>query len=506
MPEHLKSLAVILFLAALVFAFAKAPASPLLTHRGEFERRRNLWFGITLTIFLVHNFWLFILLAGLLLYVASSKDENKVGLVFFILMVIPPISATIPVLGTSKKIFDIDFLRLISLAVLLPAFIREISKNSWKQFSGEMPDKLLFAYLILNLGLTFVAGTMIGTGRSIFLFFIDIFLPYAIASRLTKDTDYVRAAFASYILGALVIASIGIFEFAKKWLLYASLDEALGVEWIYGSYLLRDENLRAMGTAGQAIPFGYSMAIGFCLMLGIRRYFPKKIVWFAGLALFVMAMIASLSRGPWIGALAGFLVFIFMGPHKWRNLIRLALFGIVVIPALLASPYSETILSYLPFSASNVDEGSFTYRALLFEISINAILDSPFFGAFDYIYSPAFQELKQGQGIIDIVNTYLAIGLSSGLTGLSLFVAFFFTVSRGVWRRMRAIADQNSATYDMGRALLAAITCILVTISTVSSITFIPVIYFLLAGLAVGYSKCGSPYATPQNLIPGLGK
>jgi O-antigen ligase len=152
---------------------------------------------------------------------------------------------------------------------------------------------------------------------------------------------------------------------------------------------------------------------------------------------------------------------------------------------LLLTPIGERIVYYF----TTVDEGSYTYRTRLFEIAIDAIIRDPLFGSYDYIYSPAFQELKQGQGIIDIVNTYIAIALGSGLAGLGFFVFFFAIVIWGVWRQMKTVVEQNCKAYDIGRSLFAALICILVTIGTVSSITVVPVIYYLIAGLGVAYAR-----------------
>lgn len=114
---------------------------------------------------------------------------------------------------------------------------------------------------------------------------------------------------------------------------------------------------------------------------------------------------------------------------------------------------------------------------------------NPLFGAWDAVYSPAMQELKQGQGIIDIVNTYIAIGLRCGLVGLALFSGFFAVISIRLWKCVK-YGGQDKGPNDIGRALLAALVCTLVTIATVSSITFVPVIYYLLAGLSVSYIRC----------------
>ena len=70
MPEHLRALIVILVLASAVFAFAKAPACAVACTRVDFERRRNLWFGVTFAAFLAHNFWIFIAIAAVLLLFA----------------------------------------------------------------------------------------------------------------------------------------------------------------------------------------------------------------------------------------------------------------------------------------------------------------------------------------------------------------------------------------------------------------------------------------------------
>lgn len=484
MPEHFRALAVILAIATVVFVAFKNPASSLLATSGEFARRRNLWYGITLAVFLAHNFWIFILLTAVLLIATSSGDKNKVGLVLFVLLAVPMMRDEVPGIGGIRYLFDMEYFRLISLVVLVPAFFRELGTYSWKHFNEAPPDKFIYAYLILNMILLFLAGSLTGTMRTGFLFFIDVFVPYAVASRLIKDAATLRAALASYVIGAMIIAGVGTFEFSKSWLLYSTLEQYLGVNWSLGSYLRRGESLRAMGTAGQAIPFGYAMAVGFCLMLGLKRYFSNKIIWLFGICLLGAGLISSYSRGPWLGAAAGFLIFSLTGPQKSKNAANLIFVAVIAGFGLALSPLGEKL-----FESVTVESGSYDYRERLLEISISVMLANPFFGAWDSVYSPAMQELKQGQGIIDIVNTYVSIALKCGLVGLFLFTGFFFLVLRGISRRMRSISDKHSEEMDLGRGLLAAMACMLVTIFTVSSITIVPVLYYLFAGLAVAYAR-----------------
>ena len=246
---------------------------------------------------------------------------------------------------------------------------------------------------------------------------------------------------------------------------------------------------------------GYAMAVGFCLMLGLRRYFPNKIIWLSGLCVLGLGLISSYSRGPWLGACAGFIVFAMTGPHKTKNAINLALAAVVCGFGLALSPLGEKL-----FESVTVESGSYDYRERLLEISISVMLKNPFFGAWDSVYSPAMQELKQGQGIIDIVNTYVSVALKCGLVGLFLFAGFFLLVLWGISRRMNSISDKDSEDLDLGRGLFAAMTCMLVTIFTVSSITIVPVLYYLFSGISVAYMRIGKTVSgkssTNKNSIP----
>ncbi|MNC40799.1 hypothetical protein D3C75_895330 [compost metagenome] len=52
---------------------------------------------------------------------------------------------------------------------------------------------------------------------------------------------------------------------------------------------------------------------------------------------------------------------------------------------------------------------------------------------------------------------------------------------------MLSFADKDDERRQLGRVLLATLIGILVIIFTVSSITFIPVVYWSIAGLGVAY-------------------
>ena len=95
MPEHLRSLLVILVLAASVFAFVQRPAFGIPIATEDLRRRRNLWFGITLLAFLAHDFSIYIVGAVVLLLVTIKAEKNPLALFLFLLFVVPPFSSKI---------------------------------------------------------------------------------------------------------------------------------------------------------------------------------------------------------------------------------------------------------------------------------------------------------------------------------------------------------------------------------------------------------------------------
>lgn len=492
MPEHLKALIVILVVASVVFALARVPACAIATSPNDYVRRRNLWLGITTIAFLAHNFWVYIIAVAVVLALAAQREPNKPAMYFILLFAVPAMPAHIPGMGIIQHFFSIDYLRLLALVILLPAYLALRKQPETAAFGSTMPDKLLAGFMILQILLMLTVSTFTNMLRiGVFYSFIDIFLPYYVASRALRNLDSFREAVMGFVLAALLMGAIGIFEFVRHWLLYASLDTVLGAPWDMGDYLARGgegSDLRAQASTGQPIPFGYVMAVAIGFLLYLRRKAVKPLTWTFGLLLLTVALFTSLSRGPWIGAAAIVIIYIATGPAPLKGFGRLGLLALVVVPLLLVTTGGQKIFDLLPFIGS-ASSDNVTYRQRLAEISIQVIMEKPFFGAFDYFYSPAMQDLRQGQGIIDIVNTYLSVGLGNGLVGLALFGGFFVTVAFGIFRSMRALADRDDEMYSLGQGLLAVLLGIMVTIATVSSITVIPVIYWSVAGLGVAYAR-----------------
>ncbi len=478
-----------LLLAMAVFAVARNPACSAAQSAADYSRRRNLWFGITIFVFLANNFWIYIVGVGAILLISMQKEQNKLALFFILLFAVPPIPAEIGGLGIVNFLFVIDYLRLLALVVLLPAFLYLRRQKDIERFGSNLPDKLLAGYLILQLGLILQVSSLTNAARvGIFYPFLGIFLPYYVASRSLRTLADFRGALMAYVIAALILSVVGMFEFMRHWLLYHPLEEALGVNWKLSRYLSRGDELRAQASTGQPIPLGFAVAVAIGFLIYLRRSVSDKRRWMLGMALLVGGLISSLSRGPWVGAAVTLFLFVVTNPKPVRSVIRFLLIGSVVFAGTLMSPAGDKVLSYLPWIGT-VETSTIDFRAQLLEYSINVILRNPFFGAPDYINDMELQDLATGTGFIDIVNSYVGIGMAQGLVGLSLFLGVFVAILLGMFRTMRRITDKSSEHYLLGQALFAVLVGILVSIGTVSSISIIPVVYWAVAGLGVAYLR-----------------
>jgi len=486
MQEYLRSLIFILIVSSLVFAFAKKAVGPLLQPQ-QFNRWRNAWLAITVIAFMSQNFWVYIVVSAIFLTITVKREPNQFGLFFVLLFAAPMIGEKVPAFGVINFLFTMNYLRLLSLTILLPAFLSLRTKHDVLGFGRNWPDRLLLSYLILNVLLNLRDTTFSDAMRFGFYQFTDVFLPYYVASRGIKSLEQLKEVMVAFVLACFLLAALGMVEFVKHWLLYNSLQGTWGITWDMVSYLNRGQDLRALTTLGQPIVLGYVMAIGLGFYLLVAQSINSKAIRFIGLMLVLAGLYVPLSRGPWVGSAALLVVYIATGPNAMKRLAMLGVAAMLSLPILHEIPGGEKIINLIPFVGTTEVE-NIDYRERLIDNSLIVIKRNLLFGSTTYREEPEMQEMIQGEGIIDIVNSFIGIALESGIVGLSLFVGFFTLILLSIYKTMRKIPDKKDEAYSLGRTLLACLIGILVIIITVSSIVVIPIVYWSVAGLGVAYA------------------
>jgi O-antigen ligase len=344
---------------------------------------------------------------------------------------------------------------------------------------GKVCDRAIIALILVQTVLTFREASVTAVLRVAVVYTLTIGIPYFAVSRGVRSMEEARVVLMAFVVAALPLAMVGIFEVSKSWLLYPSVPMSWGIE-LLTPYVERDGMLRATASTAQPIALGYTLMAALGCLLAVRIRVPDTRAAWLALGLLTGGLASSLSRGPWLGAVLMLLVLIMMGPHRLKNIGKLLCVAICMSPLLL-TPSGDRILRLLPFVGS-VEPGSVEYRNKLIENAVAVIRRSPLTGVADFTETAEMQEMLQGQGIIDVTNTYLQIALKFGLLGLGGFVIFFSALAARMGMSLRAVPSSELSL----PALFATLIAILFTIVTVSSISFIPYIYWMFAGLSIG--------------------
>jgi O-antigen ligase len=440
-----------------------------------------------LVAFLANNFWLYITLTLIIVWLMRRKEHNPIAMFFVLLFAVPPIDARIGGLNLINYVISIDYLKLLVLAILLPTWWKLRQGKQTERLGSNVTDQILILYLSLIIILRLPATSLTDGLRFSIYLFIEAFLPYYVASRAPRDISDLRDALGAFVLAALILALIAVFETTRHWLLYSSLDSVLGLDWDYGGYVGRGTSLRAVATAGQAIVLGYILvvALGLYWSLWPRLTSPWR---YFGLAVLFLGLVAPFSRGPWVAAATLPLLLAVTGDRPIQRLLIFSIAAVVCVLVLLAMPFSDAVIDHLPF-VGTLEAENVTYRQLLMDYALLVIRENPWLGSWYVMDTPELQLMRQGEGIIDLVNSYLAITLTTGVVGLILFASVFFAALATTWRAMRLLPDKQNDYYRVGQSLLVTIAAIMIMIGTVSSILSIPFIYWSMVGLCTSYRR-----------------
>lgn len=487
MPEHLRALVVVLVIAAIAFHFARGMAVSLVPE-DTFRRWRNLWFLMTLLLFLSHSYWVYALVVTFYLLATTRREAHIVGLYFLLLFVAPPARVEIPGFGLVNYIFALNQYRLLALVLLLPAAVALLQRASTLKLGRSPVDGMVLGFLVLMSLLQFREANLTSGLRYMVTNVVDIFLPYYVISRSLRDMEGFRHALLGFVLSGVVISLLAAFEVLRSWKLYFVVLGALGLNPMeFGGYLYRGSLLRPNASVGNSIVLGYIAMVALGYFLFLRESLTSRLHLKAGFLVLAGGVLASLSRGPWVGAAFMFVLYVAMGPGAVRQLFRLGVAALAGGVVLSFIPAGRAILDMLPFIGT-VDEFNVEYRANLLTAALPVIERNLWLGSVDYLQAPELQVMIQGDGIIDIVNSYIGVLLEMGLVGLFFFVGMFLQALRQV-RRARLRSRELDGDFQLlGRVLIATLGGIMLVIYTVSGISAVPVVYWTALGLCVAYT------------------
>lgn len=491
MPTHLRALVFISVITLVMFALIRKPITSTLLSDEDFRRRRNAWFAVTAAAFLAHNYWIFAFVTAGVAWYAVQKDPNPVALFVSLLFLIPLFQVPIPGFGVVNYLFMLDHQRLLAMVLLVPIAFRFVQSKEPVDRVHRIVHGLVLAYWGMVVVNYLIYDSPTETMRAAVVYGLSAWVLFYASARGANSVRQLRETMLMFVMAMSVLGVIAMFETLRGWQVYETVREPLGTPTsAISSFLVREGGfmnlLRAMVTAGHSIVLGYLMMIGVVFWVALRgALLPKK--WgYLVLGGVALGSIASMSRGPWLGLMVALLVTVLTGPGMVKRLGMVVLTMVAVVGVLLVAPFGQEIIAFLPF-VGTVETGNIDYRQRLIDVSMLVFWDNPLFGNFTALKDPRMEEMRQGQGIIDVVNSYVGIGLSYGFLGLFLFITPFIVVLFSILRVARTVETFNPTVGLTGRALLGATMGMLVVIGTVSAIEFVPVVYWLMLGLCTSY-------------------
>ncbi|HEX6708118.1 MAG TPA: hypothetical protein VF169_25510 [Albitalea sp.] len=484
MLQNLKALVVVMGIALAVFILARPLCLRFMTPE-DYARRRNVWIALTITAFASPSFWLYSIIAMALLAWAAQRDSNPCALYITMLHVIPPIGLYIPVVGINQ-LFQLNNYRMLSLVVLVPFAIQLLRTPQARGPRLRMlADASLIGYAVLQLVLLMPYESFTNTMRRSFLLTLDVLVVYYVFSRFCVTRRALTDVMAALCLTGAIFASVAAFETVKGWLLY----EGLGFVWgrpIDYAYLMRGDSLRAQASLNHSLPLGYTLAIAFGFALYLSQYLRSR-----PLALVVgcwmwVGMVAAFGRAPWIVAVAVYFAYMALQPSGFVRLVKAGFLATALATVVVISPIGDRVIDTLPFIGTANAE-SVEYRRRLAEVSWRLIQQNPVLG--NPFVLTQMEELRQGQGIIDLVNSYASVALLYGLGGLFLFAGTFVSSAWAALRMARRWTDFDPDTASLGACLVACMFGTLLMMATGSFGNGLAWTAWILAGLCAGYGS-----------------
>jgi len=476
--------------ALLFISFAFFAASVLLCScfRDAYYPR---WGGVTLLItasaFVTGNYFV---VAGLLLVVALSirgqYEADKIAAWLFMLPLLPVAwSYHVPMPGINF-LLELNYPRLLALIFLVPLFLSALRKGVFrgKKNSVWFMDVLVLIYFLYVCLFEFRRESVTNTLRYITYDFLLIALPYTVMTRFIETKSDLFKVIRALMFSAILFASLAVVAELFKWNLYGALHSPYLIEFrLAGFSEFRSGILRVKATMFSPIVFGYFLLLGVSSLYAFKGYLNRKrrLVMVGLLLLLLLAILFTFSRGVWLAVMITALAIIYLRlPGKGIRQIFPVLLAVGAVGFYQFGGVTEGVDTY----------GTFDYRAALIDASRIAFEENPLFGSLAFRENPVFEALQQGGGFVDFVNSYLNITLDSGIVGLLLYLIIPVVLLVQIYRKLQIPSlYHDKIMKHTGIAFFAIITGTMVLLLTVSSITFIPIYYWVLIGLSSAWLR-----------------
>lgn len=441
-------------------------------------------------------------MAYAVLIVAAMLARSRPEICAGFLLLLP----TVPELSLEYSLSGMYIMRLSATSALAIGALLGLlwTRRTAKLYSGEYD----FAAALLVLLFTVMSargGEPVVYPRLFLDHFLTIGVPYVVVSRSIGSEKDARIVLSHFYLAGVLGAAVALFEATKHWSIYDSIPSHMGVSTGGISVLnVRAGLLRSSGPFLNSSSFAFFLAILPAGLWGIRSYF-HAIGYRAVMALLILGLLATQSRGAWIACAVGYCAL-----WSYRGLRGRAAGAVFAATALYAVanfilPESGRFAESLGRSGAAAD--TMEYRRLLLDSGLDQIRAHPLLGQSGQDLSITMSSLVQGQKIIDFVNSHLFVALSSGLIGFAVWVYVWGVPFAATWRRGSRVGKSPASGLQLVPETMLVVSMVaLLFTSTVNRGLTWPVIALGMTGpfLALARRRVSASPRPPGHLAAPL--
>lgn len=328
--------------------------------------------------------------------------------------------------------------RILIISVLLPLILFSPPDRDVRRLN--LIDGIAIAFFIWIILLNLRIPSITGMLRQDLWLVIDFLVPYLAIRRYSNNYGLLLAALAFSLFSQSVV---GVTEALLKWHLHTEIEQLAGFsDPIAAQYKYRGAFLRAHASYMNPLIFALFANFAFlCSVIYLRkigvsssRAYSNFYAWMA----LGLTALGTLSTGSRAGVGGSILIVIVSFVLMWAINRKRDPKKFLIFAALAC------IVSVFSFGKEYL-RAEFPYRMRLLDVSSDVINSNLFFGSPYFLEDPRMQVLHLGEGIIDIVNTYLEFALQYGLPSMLLFILAIVCCLSRLYSCLRYVSDERLA-------------------------------------------------------------
>lgn len=383
----------------------------------------------------------------------------------FIVTILPLMSYSFGEVGAINTLLILDITIVAGAAVLVLKLARP---GMFRSLSFAWPDVAVLIFILLYA----LLSTRLMPITTIFRQCVENLIVYGgayfAASRFPLRRP--RTLLFGMLFIALFLAFISLFEAVIHWPLFTDtrgMFKAPGFDIRFGL-------LRSVGPSSDPLAFSLMQAYFGASVVGLWILSKRRDLILLIVAVLAIGILVTGARTGLLGTGAALAMLAFM---RKQTVLALGLIGMVVLGLTqLAEPGSDQHL------AETAD-----YRVrLLYEVPARMAGDVWIGDPEAVEVGRQLEDLRQGQGIVDLVNSYLELFVNGGLLLLSAFLLLIATAFASYlkFRKLREVSRESRIMMTVALLqLVAMLSGLLVTSLTDKNLFFVMVSIGLISGL-----------------------